>query len=633
MGSSGFLGGIGSGRDRRGALLLLLPVLAGVLVSIGLVFHARTVNGRDGFPLDDPWIHLTYARCLHDHHTFAYFPGDPSTQGSTSPLYTGLLALGFSVTRNEKLLSYALGILFHALFLAAFALWAERRLGDARWSAFAALLVGLDSNLAILSVSGMETSLFLFLVAGAFLARASGRRLLTALALGLAVWVRPDGLILAALFGLLAALDWLRMGRARAGGAARRAGGILPTGAGRPLGVFALMLAAYFIFNLAVGHALLPNTFAAKTAYYRPNPRRLFLAMDLGPAFFRHGWVVLAPFALVGIGREAVRLARWRPTASRAEAGWAVGLPLAYFVLLPYAHRFSRYLVPAVPAFALLGVGAVRDLLRVVPRRRLALGAGVTVAATILGLQAGGVLPAARSYAELCQYHYQRHERTGRWLAEHTLPGAVVATHDIGAIAFYSGRRIVDVLGLTSPDAVRHLNKPDYIPYLESLFAAQGVTHLAVFRDGLGVDNVRPLFTADPRPEVMEVFPWIPGRTHLVPAAVDQLTARAIQALRANQAAQAVSILQAAINIDGRSSRLWDLAGEAWEFSARPERAEDCYRRSLALFPEAEGPRLRLSRVEAQLDRIAEARATLAPLVGRQPPYPGVEELRKLLGP
>lgn len=640
MGSSGFLDGTGAARDRRRGVLLLLPVLAGVLFSVGLVLYAHNVNGRNGFPLDDPWIHLTYARCLHDHHSFTFFPGEPSTQGSTSPLYTGLLALGFSVTRNEKILSYALGVLFHALFLAALALWAERRLGDARWAALAVLLVGLDANIAVLSVSGMETSLFLFLVAGAFLARARGQRLLTATALGLAVWVRPDGLILVVLLGLVAALDRLLVRGAgktghlgTRGGAAARGPGVIVPVAWRPVLVLAFMLAAYFAFNIAVGHALLPNTFAAKTAYYRPNPRRLFLAMDLAPAFFRDGWVVLAPLALVGIGREAVRFVRRLPSAWRGEAGWTLGLPLAYFVLLPFAHRFSRYLIPAVPAFALLGIGVLQDLVRVVSRRRVALGVGAAVAAMMLVLQIRDAPRTARVYAGLCQYHYVRHERTGRWLAEHTPPGAVVATHDIGAIAFYSQRRVVDVLGLAWPEAVKHLHKPDYVAYLDSLFATQRVTHLAVLRSGLGVDNVRPLFTADPRPEVMEVYPWIPGRTHLIPASADQTAAQAIEALRARQAEEALSVLQAALSLDNKSSRLWNLAGNAWEMADRLDRAEDCYRRALALFPEAEEPRFRLSLVLAKQDRIPEARETLAPLIGGQPPFAGVEELRKLLGP
>ncbi len=40
----------------------------------------------------------------------------------------------------------------------------------------------------------------------------------------------------------------------------------------------------------------------------------------------------------------------------------------------------------------------------------------------------------------------------GRWLAENTPAGSLIAVDDIGAIAFLSGRRIVDMNGLVSPE-------------------------------------------------------------------------------------------------------------------------------------------------------------------------------------
>jgi tetratricopeptide (TPR) repeat protein len=342
--------------------------------------------------------------------------------------------------------------------------------------------------------------------------------------------------------------------------------------------------------------------------------------------------MVLAPFALLGLVREGVRLARRRPGVWRAEAGWVVGLPLAYFVLLPYGHIFSRYLIPALPAFSLLGTGMLKDLAARLPRRP-AVYAGAAAAAILLAFQIRGAARAAPTYAESCRYLHQRHERTGEWLAANTPPGAVVAAHDIGAIAFLSKRRVVDLVGIVTPGAVRHLNQPDYLPYLESLLAAQRVSHLAVLRNWLAVDNVKPLFTADPRPEVMEVYPWIPGRTHLVPEEAERLEEQATRALRAGQNESALAFIQNALRADPESARLWGLAGNAWELADRPERAEECYRRAVALFPDADEPRFRLSLVQAKQNKVAEARETLAPLVGRQPAIPGVEELKRLLGP
>jgi len=59
------------------AVAALAAVLFYLLVS-ALIF-------RIGFPLDDSWIHLTYARNFAEHGEWAYRLGERSA-GSTSPL-------------------------------------------------------------------------------------------------------------------------------------------------------------------------------------------------------------------------------------------------------------------------------------------------------------------------------------------------------------------------------------------------------------------------------------------------------------------------------------------------------------------------------------------------------------------
>jgi tetratricopeptide (TPR) repeat protein len=156
----------GQPRRRARSLALVLAVVAGSAVPAVMVADAHRGNGGiDGLPLDDPWIHLTFARNLAESGSYSYFPGEPTLSGSTSPLYTLLLAAGFLVLDNEKLLSYLLGLRSHAGFLAALAVWARLRLRGSAWAAAAVLLVGLDGRIALLAVSGMETSLFLLLIA------------------------------------------------------------------------------------------------------------------------------------------------------------------------------------------------------------------------------------------------------------------------------------------------------------------------------------------------------------------------------------------------------------------------------------------------------------------------------------
>src|SRR5512141_2244138 len=61
-----------------------------------------------GFPLDDSWIHLTYARNLAEHGEWAFRLGQRSA-GSTSPLWTVLLSIGFLIGLAPYVWAYLLG--------------------------------------------------------------------------------------------------------------------------------------------------------------------------------------------------------------------------------------------------------------------------------------------------------------------------------------------------------------------------------------------------------------------------------------------------------------------------------------------------------------------------------------------
>ena len=69
-------------------LLLFLPAAA---VSLLVYLGIGAAGGVVGFPLDDAWIHQTYARNLGLHGEFAFVPGQPSA-GSTSTGGTIVLA-------------------------------------------------------------------------------------------------------------------------------------------------------------------------------------------------------------------------------------------------------------------------------------------------------------------------------------------------------------------------------------------------------------------------------------------------------------------------------------------------------------------------------------------------------------
>jgi Gpi18-like mannosyltransferase len=260
----------------------MAAVALGMAVPVAMLLRAAATGAGGSLPIDDAWIHLTYARTLAAGGGFRYFPGDATTTGSTAPLFTLLEALGFLVTRNEIAIAVTLGLAAHLVFLLALARWAGRRLGHAGWTAFVVALVAADGRFGILAASGMETSLFLAGLAVAFAAWAADDALAAGLALGAATWVRPEALVLAGVFAIDAALARQLPRRVLAG-----------------LGACVALVAAYLAFNRLTGGALLPLSLAAKAAYYGDRPLARFLSDDVA-ATFGGGWLLLAPFAALG---------------------------------------------------------------------------------------------------------------------------------------------------------------------------------------------------------------------------------------------------------------------------------------------------------------------------------------------
>src|SRR5436309_8543899 len=88
-------------RARRG-LDDFLVVAAALLPLVLFVARERQIAGASGFPLDDSWIHLHFARNIAEGAGFSFNPGSPIA-GSTAPLWTLLLAAGAVVaSRSEE---------------------------------------------------------------------------------------------------------------------------------------------------------------------------------------------------------------------------------------------------------------------------------------------------------------------------------------------------------------------------------------------------------------------------------------------------------------------------------------------------------------------------------------------------
>src|SRR5262249_38614316 len=173
-------------------------VVAAALLPLAL-FVAREwqIAGASGFPLDDSWIHLHFARNLAAGAGFSYNPGVPIA-GSTAPLWTVLLGAGALVASPSLAMAKVVGI------AAAVAAALVTRRAALAWGArdrvalLAAVTLSWMGPVAWGALSGVEVALAALLVACSLLAHARDRSLACAACAALggaarAVGAPPEG--------------------------------------------------------------------------------------------------------------------------------------------------------------------------------------------------------------------------------------------------------------------------------------------------------------------------------------------------------------------------------------------------------------------------------------------------------
>jgi len=423
---------------RRFAWPTAYLVLAALACSLYL-FAARREFGL-GFPLDDAWIHQTYARNLVQYREWSFQPGSVSG-GSTSPLWTSMLAVGALLGLDARAWAYILGAC--ALGLTAWAAqnWLVRRVQTPRWGWMVGIAVLFEWHLVWAGVSGMETIVETLLIVLVFLQLEAKpiQPIRLGACLGLGAWIRPDALTLLVPVAWLLATD-----RAPIRGRLRRLGLTL-------LGL-ALVFVPYLVFNRLVGGAWWPTTFYAKQAEYA--------VLRQAPLVSRLSAQLIQP--MIGVGvllLPGLALATWR-ASRKAELGrlapivWAIMFMSLYALRLPVTYQHGRYVIPTIPVILVIGI---EGLVSTAPsqtgaerRRWTRLAWPASAGGVLLGFWLLG----AQAYARDVSIIESEMVAASRWIASNTDPEALIAAHDIGALGYFGRRSIIDLAGLATPEVI-----------------------------------------------------------------------------------------------------------------------------------------------------------------------------------
>ena len=464
-------------------------ILLALLSTAGYLAYGYS-QGLLGFPLDDAWIHQTYARSLAETGQLAYLPGQPSA-GSTSPAWSFLLSVGYLLGLDYWLWAYLLG----ALSLVATAWLSYRlllRLAPSRSSA--AFLTGLfcavEWHLVWAAASGMETMLFTALSLAMleyFFSRIAARQspqdpaslqreqaIVSAVGIGLLGGVltltRPEGLALTAL--VLAALALFPI----ASGGREVKGRLLEMAIS--LVALGVLLAPYLAFNLRTSGSLFPNTLYAKQIEYQSQ-----LEWSL-PARF---WWVLRPtlvggqvLLVPGFLYVAYRLVRLREWPALLPLVWWLAFISAYTLRLPASYQHGRYVIPTIPLLIIYGTWGTTLLLK--PRSPhlglRVLGRAMPPAVALLTLIFW--VRGAQAYRDDVGVIEGEMVATAHWLNEHTAPGDLLAVHDIGAVGYLTDRPLLDLAGLITPEVIPFMADPER---LADWMGQQGADYAVFFPD------------------------------------------------------------------------------------------------------------------------------------------------------
>ena len=446
--------------NRRVSSRLVIAIVA--LIAVGYYLLVSASIFRIGFPLDDAWIHLTYARNLAQHGEWAFRLGERSA-GSTSPLWTVLLSIGFLLHLAPYVWTFFLGWVVLSLLGIQAENIARRSIELYKprlpW---VGLFFVLAWHLTWSAVSGMETLLhgFLVLVVLGALLEGSRRYLTLGLLAGLSIWVRPDGLTLLGpiLFtAFLTESSW-----------SARAQAISKTLIG-----FGTLFFLYLLFNLALSGNPMPNTFYAKQAEYQ----MFWLSKSLLERITAYLWPILAsPFIVLvpGMILWFIKIIHTKNWGAISGVIWLIGYIGIYFTRLP-AYQHGRYIIPALPILYLWGMlGLVGFVTSPNANKRIVFLWQVLTG--VLCLVFGFI--AARQNAYDVYLIESEMVVTAQWVEQNVPPDALLAVHDIGALGYHVENPILDLAGLITPEIVAFIRDEDRLAeYLD----ANSVDYLIVF--------------------------------------------------------------------------------------------------------------------------------------------------------
>lgn len=444
-----------------------------------LALAARLLPGPR--TIDDAFITFRYARNLLAGVGFVYNPGE-RVLGTTTPAYALPLALLSRVSGfyDYPRLALMVNALCDAITFCLVARLAARLIG-LRWVGLgAAFLFALDGRTLDFSTGGMETSFNVMVIMLTLLLFFEDRSRPAALAAGLAVLIRPDGVTLAAALFAAWGLDALRKARFH-----------LAQWPWKEAALFVAAVVPWLIFATLYFGQPIPQSVLAKSVVYRVAGDAAFRAflvqlrtvfpfslppLQEGQSLTRQLLQAALPVALCVLGLGVLQ--------RRHRYAWVIGAYIALFIAffsLGNPLWLGWYEVPMMPLYWTLILAAIVWIGERIPysvfRKTTEYGLRNTllfVAILVMSLPHLSRLnlvpwetPRNQPFVLNATFNKQResdYELLARMLAPAARAGWLVAIPEIGAFGYAYPGKLFDTTGLISPAIAKYFPIPADIP-------------------------------------------------------------------------------------------------------------------------------------------------------------------------
>lgn len=460
-----------------------------------LIFYLNVVNHFNYTP-DDSYIYAQFAKNIVNGSGFAFNAGEP-TYGVTSPLWTLIISLSGIFGTDFVLTAKVIDVLFASLAVLVFFLFANQVLNNYIIALLATLAFSMNAWFIRWSATGMETSLAVLLLLLTFYYCYKNEYLISIFFVALLYLTRPETIILPGLIFIdiyLSSINKKLVFKK-----------IVVSSF-----LFLIIVLPWFVYAKLNFGTFIPNTALAKAAFGLRIDDFLWTVTDLFKTLLVTESVTLF-VVIAGIFLMLYLIFRRQnpPNVKKAALEWLIGnfVPLFWligFILLyisTQANIISRYLLLIIPVLILYSYSFLISILEQFRKSKYFYTA--VFALTIIIVLQNQVI--FRNYVKPSINSFTDGMRDcfipmGSWLKQNTSEDAVVFTPDIGAIGFYSDRKICDGAGLVSPEILEFIRQGfDYQNIMDQklyrkVCDADYVIQRANKPDVLADDNLRSIF-------------------------------------------------------------------------------------------------------------------------------------------